>query len=170
MQGFVGMWRFHSNSFFADTIRAGAVTIGALLVLCVSGCGDGKVRRHPVVGTVTVDGQPADGATVVFCPVNGSPEVMRERPFSQTDTNGRYELRTLEPGDGAPAGDYKVTIRWLSGMNPQSPEVDRDRGGGGRAVDRLGNRYWDPEKTPLTAKVESGKNEIPPFELSTKAK
>jgi hypothetical protein len=137
-------------------VRTLALMFAALLL--VAGCGDGKIARYPVVGVVTVDGKPAADATVVFCPVSGSPELMKERPFSQTDSNGRYELRTLMPGDGAPMGEYKVTIRW-----PLYPP------GGGQPTDRLGNRYWDPEKTPLTAKVEKGSNDIP-FQLSAKGK
>jgi hypothetical protein len=126
--------------------------------MCLAGCSDGKIARYPVSGIVTVDGHPAEGATVVFCPVNGSPEAMKQRPFSQTDANGKYELKTFQPGDGAPAGDYKVTIRWLAFSNQ-----------GGPPPDRLGNRYWDPEKTPLTAKVVKGSNDLP-FQLSTKGK
>jgi hypothetical protein len=127
-------------------------------ILTAAGCGDGKIARYPVTGIVTVDGKPAPDATVMFNPVNGPPELMKERPFSQTDPSGKYELHTLVPGDGAPAGDYKVTIRW-----PTYPP------GGGPPTDRLGNRYWELEKTPLTAKVEKGTNDIP-FQLSTKAK
>jgi hypothetical protein len=127
-------------------------------LLLLAGCGDGKVARYPVTGVVTVDGKAAPDATVMFYPVNVPAEAMKERPFSQTDSSGKYELRTLMPGDGAPAGEYKVTIRWLAA----SP-------GGGQPIDRLGNRYWDPEKTSLTAKIEKGNNDIP-FQLSAKGK
>jgi hypothetical protein len=142
-----------------------ALAFAVLLFASVTGCGDGKIARYPVSGIVKVDGQPAAGATVIFCPVNADAEIMKHRPFSQTDSSGRYELKTLEPGDGAPAAEYKVTIRWLS-EPPQGADADR---GGGRSVDRLGNRYWIPETTPLTAKVAAGKNDLP-FDLSTKGK
>ncbi|MEX2309546.1 MAG: hypothetical protein WD738_18235 [Pirellulales bacterium] len=133
----------------------------------VTGCGDGKIARYPVIGTVLVDGRPAEGATVIFCPVEGPPEFMRERPFSQTDASGRFELTTLEPKDGAPAGNYTVMIRWLSNSGPVPANVDPDRGGGGRVVDRLGGRYFHPEKSGLTATVEDGDNDLK-FELKSK--
>jgi hypothetical protein len=169
MQEFARMRRVRTWLFGDRALRKAAITLGVLGVLSLSGCGDGKVRRYPVTGIVKVDGQPAEGATIIFCPVNGPPEVMRERPFSQTDSSGHYELKTLEPGDGAPVGEYKVTIRWMSWPKNNSAELDRDRGGGGQGFDRLGNRYWDLDKTPLTAKVDKGKNEIP-FDLSSKGK
>ena len=151
--------------FSSDAFAAPLVWCAGLLA--VSGCGDGKIARYPVTGTVTVDGKPADGATVIFCPVEGEPEFMRERPFSQTDASGRFELTTLEPKDGAPAGDYTVMVRWLATSGPQPANVDPDRGGGGRAYDRLGGRYFHPEKSGLTATVEEGPNDLK-FDLQSK--
>ncbi len=80
----------------------------------VFGCGDDKIARYPVTGTVLVDGRPAEGATVIFYPVGGSEEFQKERPFGVTDANGKFDLRTFQPGDGAPAGEYKVMARWLA--------------------------------------------------------
>ena len=52
--------------------------------LVAAGCGDGKIARNPVSGTVNVDGKPAGGAIVTFCPVGGSVPRLAEhlRPFS----------------------------------------------------------------------------------------
>ncbi len=151
-------------------LARGLVLFAAMGLVASSGCGgDGKLACYPVKGTVIVDGKPADGATVMFVPVGGSEEFNKQRPFSQTDASGTYELRTFKPGDGAPVGDYNVMIRWLS-TTSQSAEADPDRGSGPAAVDRLRGRYFDPEKSGLSAKVEKGPNVIKPFELSVKAK
>ena len=111
--------------------RTGRVVAWSLLLvgwIAVSGCGDGQIARYPVKGTVIVDGQPAAGALVIFCPVEGGPpELMRERPYGRTDPQGIFELRTLEPGDGAPAGKYNIMVRWLPG-GAESQDRGDDRG------------------------------------------
>ncbi|MEX0643322.1 MAG: hypothetical protein WD468_11505 [Pirellulales bacterium] len=133
------------------------------MLIASIGCGDGKIGRYPVSGTVLVDGKPADGATVYFCPTGGSEELLRERPFGTTGPDGKYLLTTLVKDDGAPAGQYKVLVQWIA-MVPQKV-VDRDRSGG---RDRLRGRYMNLEKSTLTATVEEGPIELPPFELKTK--
>jgi hypothetical protein len=130
--------------------------------LAVTGCGDGKIARYPVQGKIAVDGKPAEGALVIFCPVEGPPELMRERPYGRTDAQGVYELRTLEPGDGAPAGNYNVMVRWIGGAESRSD--DRNQSGG----DRLNGRYTDPAKSGLSYTVVEGDNEVPQFDLKTR--
>jgi hypothetical protein len=127
------------------------------------GCGDGKIARYPVKGKITVDGQPVAGALVIFCPVEGPPELMRERPYGRTDAAGVYELRTLEPGDGAPAANYNVMVRWL-GSESETRSDDRNQVAG----DRLRGKYTDPATSGLSYTVVEGDNEVPPFELKTR--
>ena len=88
---------------------------------------------------------------------------MRERPYGRTDAQGVYELRTFEPGDGAPAGDYKIMVRWIVGRAMDRGN-DRATSGG----DRLRGRYTRPDQSGLTHTVVEGPNEVPPFELKTK--
>jgi hypothetical protein len=136
--------------------------LAGLLVL--SGCADGRVARYPVSGTLNVDGQPAEGAIVIFCPVSTAPEADRLRPAGRTDASGKFDLTTIELGDGAPAGDYKVLVRW-----PEKKADDGRRGrGGGDGPDRLQGKYFDLENATLTATVEEHTNQLPPFELKSK--
>jgi len=137
-----------------------------LFFLLVSGCGDGKVRRYPVSGSVKVDGRPAENAVVIFCPVNAAPEVTNLRPSGMTDAQGSYKMMSIKPGDGAPAGQYKVIVKWPA---PAAAGAD-DREGRGPKLgpDRLKGKYYDLDKSSLNATVEKKTNEIPPFELSTK--
>lgn len=130
--------------------------------LMLAGCGDGKIARYPVKGKVVVDGKPAQAAIVIFCPEKtGDAEFERQRPFSQTDAEGNYQLRTFEAGDGAPAGNYKIMVRWTAPLPGQSPAGDG-------MTDRLRNRYTNPDQSGLTYTVVEGQNEVPPFELTTK--
>ena len=137
--------------------------IAATGLLSFSGCGDGKISRYPVKGQVLVDGKPVEGALVIFCPTEGPPELMKERPYGRTDAQGAYDLRTFEPGDGAPAGNYKIMVRWVV-AGPAGDRSDRAATGG----DRLRGRYTNPEQSGLTYVVKEEPNQVPPFELTTK--
>ena len=79
------------------------LALASLAVVSIAGCGDGQIKRYPVKGSVTVDGKPADGAMVIFCPTeNSSPEIQRQRPFGFTGPDGHFELTTLTKADGSP--------------------------------------------------------------------
>jgi hypothetical protein len=147
------------SAHFAFSLSLLAIGLSAL-----SGCGDRKIARYPVKGVVRVDGQPVAGALVIFCPTEGPPELLKERPYGRTDAQGVYELRTLEPGDGAPAGAYKIMVRWLTSGASQGRGDDR----AGEAGDRLRGRYTNPEQSGLTYTVIEEPNEVPPFELTAK--
>lgn len=83
-----------------------SATIATLMVIS-PGCGDdsGLATRYPVSGKVTYKGQPVKKAVINFLP--NDPE---GRPAGGKVVDGQYELTTLNPGDGAIAGKYKVTI------------------------------------------------------------
>ena len=83
----------------------------ALLVMV--GCGSGR-DMAPVSGVVTVDDKPLAKAGITFTPVAGG------RPaWATTDEQGRFELSTLEQGDGALVGEHVVTI-----VEDQVPKVE----------------------------------------------
>jgi len=140
----------------------GFVLVGLLLV---AGCGDGKIARYPVQGTVTVDGSPAAGAIVIFCPIEGGPELEKLRPMGTTDAAGAFRLMSITPNDGAPAGQYKVIVKWPAQV---SAAADREGRGGNIGPDRLRGKYYNLDTTPLSADVEAKSNELAPFELKTK--
>lgn len=132
-------------------------------IAAIAGCGDGKIATFPVSGMVQVDGKPAEGVVVVFCPTEGSEDFLKERPFGNTDAQGKFQLTTFTPQDGAPAGNYRVMINWPAprpaGGDPNRPAA---------AMDRLGYRYVNPETSGLTATVESQSTEVPAFVLRSK--
>ena len=129
--------------------------LGLLIVPMSIGCSSGKLAMYPVTGQVLVDKKAAPGVMVIFCPVEGSEAAKKQRPVGNTDADGKFHLTTLRPNDGAPLGQYKVLVQWADGAS-----------GGG--ADRLGGRYMNLEKTPLTATVSKDSLELPPFELSSK--
>jgi hypothetical protein len=134
-----------------------------VLAAAIAGCSDveeGRMRVYPVSGRVTVKGSPAEGARVVF--YGATPDLTgpgTPAPVGTTDANGEFRLRSYDPEDGAPAGKFNVTIIW---PEPIPPNVDQEMY---RPKDRLQGRYSDPQKSGLTATVEEGGGELPPFEL-----
>jgi hypothetical protein len=83
--------------------------VGLLATSCflLAGCsGSGRPAIAPVRGTVTYQGKPVAGATVVFlCP--GAPRLA----VGTTDESGNYRLTTYEPNDGAMIGTHVVTVK-----------------------------------------------------------
>jgi hypothetical protein len=136
-------------------------------LVALSGCGESSgVATYPVTGTVMVDGKPAGGARVIFCPKQGSAEeITRLRPVGITDANGQFGLMTFVKGDGAPAGEYNVIVRW-SGDASQNSEGARDRGS--RPKDQLKGKYGNPEQSGLSATVAEGETTVPPFQLTAR--
>jgi hypothetical protein len=139
-------------------LKFGLVLAGLVAIV---GCGDKGIPCNPVHGSVLVDGKPADGAMVIFCPVGGSEQVQKTRPFGFTESDGKFELLTVKKADGAPAGDYKVLVQWPAKSSSNDPN-SRSMGG-----DRLQGRYMNLEKSQITVTVKQGSNDFPPFELKS---
>ena len=74
----------------------------AVLVGILAGCGDGRLPRKPVSGSVRVAGKPAAGAIVVLHPVAGSvaAEAEQIRPTATCERNGSFVVGTWELADG----------------------------------------------------------------------
>jgi hypothetical protein len=119
--------------------------------LCLVSC-SGKHSAHPVYpasGQLLVNGEPAKGARVVFHHVDdwGEESIV---PQGMTVEDGRFVLSTYAMRDGAPAGDYRVTVEW--------PSFRRGKHVG---PDRLQKKFSKPSTSGLTAHFVEGPNEVP---------
>jgi hypothetical protein len=129
----------------------------ALVAVGLSSCGKGDSRKptFPVAGKVVLpDGKPAEHATVVLHPVGESgPEVLK--PRGKVAADGSFKLTTYDGNDGAPAGEYRVTVElWLStGKGDEGP------------TSRLPAKYATPDTSGLTAIVNAGPTELKPIQL-----
>src|SRR5260370_1013482 len=128
---------------------------GLGLCLCLASCAGNKYGDHPpypATGQILVNGQPAWEANVVLHHVGdwGERAIV---PMAWRDDTGRFVLSTYAVDEGAPAGDYKVAIIWPAYK------------GKSLGPDKLGEKYANPETSGLTAHLEKGKNELPPFDL-----
>lgn len=123
------------------------ITVG--LFLAVTGCGSsdrpplGKVR-----GTITMDGQPLEGAIVYFSPEGGG-RVSQD----MTDAKGEYDLVYIGNTAGAKTGLHKVRITTAyEGFDEKT----------GKSVvnkERVPKRY-NSNETELSFEVEPGQNKI----------
>jgi hypothetical protein len=107
-------------------------------------------------------GQPATGAVVVLHPTLGDDKLQKLRPYGTVDSAGVYTLNCYGQGDGAPAGEYLVTVTWEVGESSSGSE---DPEAAPIVPDRLGGKYCDPQQSELKAVVSPGTTEIPEFTL-----
>lgn len=136
-----------------------------LVIAAASGCGGGPeyetIPTYPVTGRITVNGVPAKGALIRLhpkTPQSGTKYPLM--PSGKADEEGVYQLTTYENADGAPSGDYVVTIEW--------PDPDWRPPGGGMPPpppDRLKGRFAEPEKSEIEVTVVEEENQVEPITL-----
>jgi hypothetical protein len=130
--------------------------VGAGLALAGISCSrSDRVPVYPVQGSVVLDGRPLAYAFVVFHPEDSSTGTDLH-PHAQADAEGEFLLSTYDNGDGAPAGEYRVTIEKY-----RAPSEADDS----PPMNLLPRRYAKPASSHLTAHVEPGDNDLPPFHL-----
>jgi hypothetical protein len=129
--------------------------IVAVVGACIAGCGHqtgptAGVKTYPVTGTVTYQGKPLPEATVMFRSTDG-----QYTASGRTDLEGKYRLTTASPGDGAPAGEYRVAIIAI-----EAPPADEEEKPGPPPKSLIPTKYNQPETSGLTAVVAEKENVI----------
>ncbi|QDT65751.1 hypothetical protein [Calycomorphotria hydatis] len=89
------------------------------LVVLALGCGasedEGKLPVVPASGTITVPGMETAGLTLLFLPA----DTTNTNAWSTVGADGRFDISTYDPGDGAAVGKYKVIISGGEGPLPE---------------------------------------------------
>ena len=105
-----------------------------------------EVRGGPVVveATFVRGGAPLGGC-----------RVFEAGAYRETGPDGTFTLTTYDAADGAPAGEYRVTVElWRStGRGDEGP------------TNRLNPKYARPESSGLTATVSAGPTDLKPITL-----
>jgi hypothetical protein len=126
-----------------------------VVALTCSSCGAGRETVYPVTGQVFFEGKPAQGAVVVLHPAaNANPSALH--PQGTVGTDGTFRLTTYRKHDGAPPGDYEVTVTWTRPL--QAGERDE--------VSILPPRYLRPGTSMLRCQVQPGPTTLQPFNLT----
>jgi hypothetical protein len=86
-----------------------------------AGCGSSGPTTVEVTGTVTYNNSPVAGAAVMFQGGTGRPAT------GETDSQGKFTLRTFGADDGAVPGEYVVTITKVESVPPGQPGGDAGR-------------------------------------------
>ena len=132
----------------------------ALAAIFIAGCGKqsvtGRVPVIPVTGKVIFEGQATPGALVVFHPVQDAQSASPPAQATVRD-DGMFELTTYTANDGAPPGEYKVTVEWRKLIN--------DNGDVRPGPNVLPDRYSRPKTTDLVARVSEGPNQLPTLQV-----
>lgn len=82
------------------------------MLLLLAGCGgDGRPSLVKVTGTVTLDGQPLEGAMVALKLVTDDKSKYQRPSSATTDAQGKFTPQTYVKDDGLPVGKYKVGIQ-----------------------------------------------------------
>src|SRR5262245_43002723 len=136
-----------------QTHRCHAIGVAITLVaVLAASCSRGK-PLYPVRGEVFFEGHPAAGALVVLHPTDdSSPEAIR--PSGYVESDGSLKLTSyLSPSrfvaEGAPAGEYIVTVSWL----PTDVKEYLSKHPNSTLPDKLGGRFSQPSSSTLRAKV-----------------
>lgn len=137
--------------------------VAALCIIVINGCSkqQGGPATVNVTGTVTLAGNPLEGANVVFNPAMGSDDG-RLASQASTDASGRFELTTHVGGGkfkpGIVPGKYAVSITKLDTAaikNTFSPPKNL-----------LPKKYADPKTSQLSADVKADASNDFPFALT----
>jgi hypothetical protein len=123
------------------------------LVVSLPACGPSHKSVYHVHGKVTdADGKPAAGALLVFTRISTEGDKEPVTAAGKADDSGEYTLTTYENGDGAPEGEYVVTITWPGEKKTPGPGV---------GPDRLNGQFASERTSQIRRKVEkSGPNEM----------
>lgn len=117
-----------------------------------------RVAVHPARGTISFEGRPIANASIFLHPL-GVNEPEFPRPRATVAEDGSFIVGTYGKDDGAPAGQYQVTVQWF-------PKADKsDREGGPLPRNLLPGRYARCESSGLTVHIQKGENQIPLFQL-----
>jgi len=156
------------NKFTANIALVLIVVTGLLFF---QGCADNPYGAVKVTGTVTLDGEPAEGVTIAFYPVNAE---IRES-FGRTDAQGQFVLTIpgAPIGSGAMPGEYIVGLIKQKCSTEDMTEAARERfinaGGLPYPIDLLPSKYSDRNATDIPpVKVERGKKNEFAFDLFSK--
>jgi hypothetical protein len=126
------------------TRRWPALALLLSTALLAVGCGESWLEVFPVSGSIKFNGQTPAGAQLVFHAVNPA-DPAAPAPKASVKPDGSFVVTSYQSGDGAPPGDYVVTVEWY--------QVDKDGNVGPNVVPK---EYSDPKASPIKVTVAAG--------------
>lgn len=94
----------------------------------------------------------------------------RLRPFAYADDDGNFQVKTYVTGDGAPPGEYRVSI--VAGSTGSAgptkdaaPEAASTPAPGITIPPAITQKYGNVETAAITVQIQDGDNKLEPFQL-----
>jgi len=116
----------------------------------------GKLPVFPVQGSLQANGKPLADAKLVFHPVQDLPkDASQFLPRARTKEDGTFTVSTYKDNDGAPEGEYWVTVSWR-GNEPNLRNDDEAE---------LVPMEYRGRQTKLRCKITQSATSLPPFEI-----
>jgi hypothetical protein len=126
----------------------------------LSGCqGTESSSALPYEGEVKINGKPISGAMVVFHAKTTGDQMVS--PSGTTDGTGKFRLTSNKEFDGAPAGEYAVTITWFKPVTAGN----KVREGDGVVRNFLPAYLANPQTSGLVASVQKDLSQAKSFDL-----
>jgi hypothetical protein len=130
--------------------------VWSLVVLALPACGhksDDRPLCFPVRGQLFYNGKPMVGASVIFhaLPLNRASS-RTNMPAARVDKDGSFQVTSYDLHDGAPAGDYAVTVFWSGESGRPAPDL-------------LRNRHSDPNRPVAKVAVQAADVQLDPIQL-----
>ena len=132
--------------------------LSGLAALFLIGCGTAsKPEAVPAGGKLTYNKTTAPvGALVVFHPVDPAYEKrIGGKPFAKVKEDGTFVLTTFAEGDGAPEGEYGVTVDWRPPAKDGKFAMSISDGGNAGPA-KLNPKYGNPQQPAFTVTVKKG--------------
>jgi hypothetical protein len=144
-----------------------AVFASLLLVSLSSGCAKspppikGKLPLFPVEGKLVMNGEPMANATILFHPVRKMPDgAAHQRPRAVAGSDGSFKVSTYANDDGAPAGEYKVTISWKGDTTGVTSEEQQD------LPEKVSETFQQARASRIRIKINEEENKLPTWDLA----
>ena len=115
------------------------------------------VAVHPVKGKAVMAGTPMAGAHLVLYPGPDSKIPVGITSRGTVDDDGTFELTTFDHKDGAPSGEFVVTVVWSKPVI-----VDGETQSGPSLVSTV---YSKPDSSPLRIKITADAKELAAIEV-----
>jgi hypothetical protein len=108
-----------------------------------------------VSGSITWKGQPLPGAFVALHPTTPQPAV--PAPRASVGRDGVLKVSTYDGGDGAPEGEYVVTVQWYKPIRRGAEVVP--------GPNVVPPKYASPRTSNIVIRVAAQENVLPPIQL-----
>jgi hypothetical protein len=117
-----------------------------------------RVVVHRAQGKAEFDGAAIPNAVICLYPVELKLKDCAP-PQGTVKPDGTFVLGTYGKDDGAPAGEYKVTVQWFEKLDFKDLELGR------KPKNLLPPKYASAETSGLIVRIEKGENHIPAIML-----